>query len=78
MPTSITTLDPLLPKETLEVSLRDSPRADWCREVVEIDYQSLRIRYGGGTLALQDYLLTSRQEHFIRRVALIPLRDKAP
>lgn len=78
LPTSATSLQPLLPKETIEASLRDNLRGDWRKETVEIDYESLSIQIGGGTLALQDYLLTSRQDHFIRRVTLIPLKDKVP
>lgn len=78
LPASNTSLDPLLPKEAIEASLRDSLRGDWRKVIVEIDYESLSIKHTEGTLALQDYLLTSRQDHFIRRVALLPLKDKVP
>jgi hypothetical protein len=71
-------LDPPLPRDAVEALIRDSPTADWRKEVVEIDYEALKIEKGGNSLALQDYMMTSVQDHFIKKVTLLPLTPKLP
>ncbi len=43
-----------------------------------IDYEGLKIVRGGSSLALQDYMMTSEQYHYIKRVRLLPLAARLP